>query len=202
MITVRQIDRLWGSKAFGRLFRELLSARPEASLRLEMELGRPTPTAALAVIRLDELTQSYVPLYTRLLQTVLNDQQSDGGWGDPMTTALCIRALTCGQGNGLAIERGLDYLAALQKPEGIWPAIPIRRMPADAFASAFILLQLGDRPEFRQSIRFSSALAWFEQNESTLDPDTQKLWGRANLRCGIKPQERQPQTESLWSCTL
>jgi hypothetical protein len=186
MITVRQIDRLWTSKSYERLFRELLSARPEASLRLEMELGRSIPAAALAMIRLDELSQSFVPLFGKLLRTILNDQHSDGGWGDPMSTALCLRALMCDRGHGVAIDRGLQYLANMQKAEGIWPNVPIRRMPADAFGSAFILLQLGDRMEFRNAVRFFEALSWFELNEGSLEGEARKLWDRAAVRCGMK----------------
>jgi hypothetical protein len=186
MITVRQIERLWTGKAYERLFRELLSARPEASLRLEMELGRSIPTAALAMIRLEELSQSFVPIYGQFLRTILNDQHADGGWGEPMTTALCLRALMCDRGHGLAIERGLQYLANMQKAEGIWPNVPIRRMPADPFASAFILLELGDKAPFRKAVRFFEALSWFEANEAALDGETRKLWDRAAVRCGMK----------------
>jgi hypothetical protein len=190
MITVRQIERLWTGKSYERLFRELLSARPEASLRLEMELGRSIPTAALAMIRLEELSQSFVPIYGQFLRTILNDQHSDGGWGDPMTTALCLRALMCDRGHGLAIEHGLQYLADMQKAEGIWPNVPIRRMPADPFASAFILLELGEKPEFRNAVRFFEALSWFEANQESLDAETRKLWDRAIIRCGMKPGKK------------
>lgn len=197
MITVRQMERLWNAKAYEKLFRELLVARPEASLRLEMELGRSIPAAAMGVMRLDELSQAYVPLYSQLLRTVLNDQHSDGGWGDPMTTAVCLRALTRGQGNGVAIERGLQYLASMQKTEGIWPNVPMRRMPADPYVSAFILLQLGDNARFRQAVRFFDALNWFETNEGGLEPDTRKMWDRASSRCGLKTADRR--AEPLWS---
>src|SRR4029077_1477677 len=118
--------------------------------------------AALAVIRLDELSQSYLPLYSRLIRAILCQQQEDGGWGDLPTTALCLRALLAGNGDGVAIERGLDYLASLQKDEGIWPAAPIRRLPEDARVSLFILYQLGDHPRFRESVDFSRAVSWFE----------------------------------------
>ena len=84
MMTVRHIERLWDAKSYGKLMRDLLIARPESGLRLETELGRGTPTAAMALIRLDELCQSGVPLYGRLLRTILNDQHADGGWGDPI----------------------------------------------------------------------------------------------------------------------
>jgi len=197
MITVRQIERLWTSKAYEKLFRELLVARPEASLRLEMELGRSIPAAAMAIMRLDELSQSYVPLYSQLLRTVLNDQHADGGWGDPMTTAVCLRALTRGHGNGVAVERGLQYLANMQKPEGIWPNVPIRRMPADPYVSAFILLELGDNLQFRQAVRFFDALRWFEDNEGGLEPDARKMWDRASSRCGMKTGERRG--AAMWS---
>ena len=67
MITVRQMERLWGGKAYEKLFRELLAARPEASLRLEVELGRSIPAAALAIIRLDELSQELKAQGVRLV---------------------------------------------------------------------------------------------------------------------------------------
>src|SRR5687768_14334307 len=106
MITVRQIERTWNAKEYDRLVRELLGGRPEARYRFEMELTRAPLAAALAVIRLDELAQGYVPLYSRLVRALLSTQEADGGWGDPATTALCCRALACGNGNGLAIDRG------------------------------------------------------------------------------------------------
>jgi hypothetical protein len=199
MITVRQMERLWQSKSYERLFRELLAARQEASLRMQLELGRSIPAAALAIIRLDELSQTYVPLYSQLIRTVLNDQHSDGGWGDPMTTAICLRALMCGQGHGIAIDRGLLYLANMQKPEGIWPNVPIRRMPADPYVSAFILLQLGHKPAFRQAVRFFQALNWFESNGSGLDPDARRMWDRARTRCGLNISERRVGRAALWS---
>jgi hypothetical protein len=199
MITVRQIERLWNAKTYAKLFRELMSARPEASLRLETELQRATPVAALAVIRLDELSQSYVPLCGRLIQTLLTDQQADGGWGDPMTTALCLRALLCSNGQGWAIDLGMKYLSNLQKSEGIWPAVPLRRMPADPYVSAFILMQLGDSDTFRKSVRFTDAVAWFDANKSELDPEARKLWDRATQRCGRKVPMGELSESHLWS---
>jgi hypothetical protein len=198
MMTVRHIERLWDSKSYGKLMRDLLVARPESGARLETELSRGIPAAAMALIRLDELCQSGAPLYNRLLRTILNDQHADGGWGDPMSTALCLRALLCGQGNGSAIDRGLQYLANLQRPEGIWPAGPIRRMPADPYASAFILLQLGQYAQFRSAVRFFDGSDWFEQHQSELNPETMKLWERARVRCGRKISASQAQVH-LWS---
>jgi len=187
MITVRQIERLWTAKQYERLFRQLLACRPEASFRLEIELGRAVPAAALAIIRLDELSQAHATIYADLVRTVLGAQDSDGGWTDPMTTALCLRALLCGQGHGAAIDRGLFYLASMQKSEGIWPRVPIRRMPADPYVSAFILYQLGNCLRFRSAVRFFDAINWFEQNEPTLEPDACDLWQRAALHCRLRP---------------
>src|SRR5947209_5113657 len=121
MITTRQIARLWAAKSYKKLFAELMAARPEALFHFERELAKPSAVAALAMVRLDELSQSYLPLYGQFLTTVLASQEADGGWGDLASTALCIRALLCGKGDGVAIERGLAFLVNLQKPQGIWP---------------------------------------------------------------------------------
>src|SRR4051812_10071913 len=183
MITLRQIDRYLNEQQHRRLYRELVTGRPEATFALEPHLGRAIPVAALGMIRLDELSQSHTPLYRRLLNVVLTAQQADGGWGDLMSTAICVRALLCGGGQGAAVERGLMYLANLQKPEGIWPREPLRRMPSDAFTSAFILLQLGDRDSFRRHVRYGDALDWFQMNSRAMDPQAKRLWEQARARC-------------------
>ena len=181
MMTVRQIERHWNARAYERLFRELVAMRPEAALRLGIDLSRPVCAAALAVIRLDELNQSNAKLYPTLIRTLIAAQERDGGWGDLVTTALCLRALLCGSGDGMAIERGLSYLAALQKPEGIWPAIPIRRITADPYVSDLILYQLADKPKFREAIRIDDAAQWFSNNPAVLDDETRQLWERTRL---------------------
>lgn len=183
MITIRQIDRAWTARTYEKLFRELVAGRPEAGFRFELEHGRAIPAAAMAVIRLDELSQSHVPLCGTLIRAVIAGQEKDGGWGDAMTTALCLRALLCSQGDGLAIERGLQYLANLQKTEGVWPAVPLRRMPADGYVSAFVLYELGDVARFRDAVRFEDAVTWFAANEQSLDRETARLWARAQHRC-------------------
>jgi hypothetical protein len=202
MITVKHIERLWTARQYDRLLRELLSARPEATVRLEAELSGSLPAAALGVIRLDELGQAHAPLYATLVRAILAAQNPDGGWTDPMLSALCLRALLCGRGNGEAVDRGLFYLSTMQKAEGLWPAIPFRRMPADPFASAFILLQLGDQPKFREAVRFFDALNWFELHEHTLDASTRKLWDRAAARCRLRvamaPDVATHKSSDLW----
>ena len=185
MITVRQIERHWEAKAYDRLFTDLMAARPEASLRLGIDITRPVPAAALAVIRLDELTQPQAKLYPRLVKTILAAQEADGGWGDLVTTALCLRALLCGNGNGLSIDRGMKYLASLQKSEGIWPNVPIRRMPADPYVSALILYELSEHARFRQAVRLADAVNWFEAHEASIEPEARELWRRARVRCRL-----------------
>jgi hypothetical protein len=152
------------------------------------------------VIRLDELNQSHVPLCAKLIRAVLAAQESDGGWGDVITTSLCLRALLCSNGDGDAIARGMKYLANLQKSEGIWPAIPLRRMPEDAYSSAFVLYELADHVRFRDAVAFADAVRWFEQNEAKLDPEARKLWDRARHRCKVYvPCTRQAQLVPAWA---
>jgi hypothetical protein len=137
----------------------------------------------MGVIRLAELGQSHVPLAQTLLRTLLATQEADGGWAEPMLTSLCLRALMAGNGAGLAIERGLTYLANLQKSEGAWPAEPIRRLAADARVSAFVLYQLGNDDRFRTAVRFDDAVNWFDSQQASLDIESRRLWDRAALRC-------------------
>src|SRR5439155_2578744 len=131
MITVRHIERLFSHHQHPRLYRELIAGRPEASLAggVEAVLARVVPIAALGMIWLDELSQSHTSMYRRLLNVVLTAQQGDGGWGDPMTTAVALRALLSGGGQGPAVDRGLAYLANLQQDDGLWPCEGLRRMP-------------------------------------------------------------------------
>lgn len=185
MITVRQIERLWEARDYAKLFEWLLASRPEGTLRLGIDTGRAVPAAAVAIIRLDELSQSHAKLYSKLLKTILGAQQADGGWGDLITTALCLRALLCGQGNGVAINRGMTYLTDLQKTEGIWPNVPIRRMPADPYVSALILYQLADQPSFRAAVRLMDAINWFPLHEHSIDQQTRALWERVRIRCRV-----------------
>src|SRR3954471_16590181 len=106
MITLRQIERLFDDHQHRRLYRELIAGRPEASIALESTLARVVPIAALGLMRLDELSQSHTTLSRRLLNVILTSQQPDGGWGDPMVTALCIRALLTASGQGPAVACG------------------------------------------------------------------------------------------------
>ena len=181
MMTVKQMERLWETQAVVKLAGELLAARPEGVFRVE--LSQPLPTAGLLLVRLDELSQGFTPLASKLTRFILSQQESDGGWGDPIVTAVCLRGLMSGGGEGTAVDQGLAYLAMLQKPEGIWPRVPIRRMPDDASVSAFVLLQLVDQPRFHSAVRLTDAVDWFTANQGQLDNDAKKLWKIASLRC-------------------
>ena len=184
MVTVRQMEREWDARRYEKLLGGLTAARPEESFPFDPATGRTVPAAAMALVRLDELNQSHVPLYGRLVRALLAAQSAtDGGWGDPAVTALCLRALMACRGNGLAIERGLEYLAGLQKNEGLWPAGPIRRMAADPVTSAFILYQLGDKPAFRGAVRFDEAVEWFESRGKRLERDARDWWDLARMKC-------------------
>ena len=193
MLTVRHLEREWNSGAFARLMRELLAARGEGSPAVMSELSRPVPAAAMVMIRLEELGQAHVPLFSKLLKTVLSAQNADGGWKDPLTTALVLRALRLSGGTGPAIDRGLQYLAQLQKDDGLWPAEPIRRMAGDAFVTAWILFHLGNDSVFRRVIRLDDALAAMELLEPSLSPEAKRLWSRVNRRRPLlmKPVQRE-----------
>lgn len=184
MLTVRQIEKMWQSDQHKKLLGELVAARAEGSGgELAFESGHALPAAAMAILRMEELSQAHMPLYSRLLRVILTAQDADGGWRDPLTTAFCVRALTCGAGAGAAIERGLSYLADLQKDEGPWPAGPLRRMPADAHATAMILLVLGDHAGFHLAVRVSDALDWLEGADDQLSESTRQVVALAEMRC-------------------
>ncbi len=190
MLTVRYLEREWNNGSYGRLMTDLLQARGEAVATAD--LTQPTAAAAMVLIRLDELGQAHVPLFARLVRTVLSAQQLDGGWQDPMVSALALRALRLTDGQGLMIDRGMRYLADLQKADGLWPAIGIRRAASDAFVSAWILFQLGNDPTFRRMVRYDDALCAMETIEPQLAPDAKCLWQRVNRR---RPMKMKP---ALW----
>ncbi|MDP9175119.1 MAG: hypothetical protein M3O30_14825 [Planctomycetota bacterium] len=182
MLTVRHIERLWNARKYGELLNELISIRLEAVAQPDLSEKACIAAAALGVIRLDELNQGYVPACSKLIRAIIAGQERDGGWGNAMTTALCLAALTRQQGQGPAVDRGMTYLAQLQQADGIWPRIPMRRMPEDATASAFVLLQLGDNHQFRETIRYEAAMAWFRSHNLEGEPAAQALWNRARVR--------------------
>jgi hypothetical protein len=183
MMTIKNLERQWNAKRYPKLLAELLEARAEAGFEFEPHASQTARVAALLLIRLEELDQSHVPLAGKLLRTLIAMQEADGGWGDPAVTALCLRALFCNRGAGVAIDRGLAYLANLQQPAGIWPAAPIRRMPADPPTSVFILGQLAHQPRFQSAVRLDDADEWFAEHRSSIAPEVLRAWARARARC-------------------
>jgi hypothetical protein len=181
MTTVRQIERWWNAGEYARLGRELLVSRLEDAPQLRQACASAVPAAALAMIRLDELNQSHAPLYARLLRRVLAAQEADGGWSDPLTTALVLRALLGCQGTGPAVDGALSYLAALQKEDGAWPAESFRRMPPDAFVTALILHELADEPRFQEAAHPDAALAYLD-NHASEDAVARRLHGHLAVR--------------------
>lgn len=182
MLTVRHMEKRWQAKQYSRLLDELISPRVESLLSGELAATATLAAAALGLVRLEEMDQSHTAICPRLIRTILAHQQADGGWGDVSISALCLRALCLNQGNGESVQRGMGYLATLQQPEGIWPKIPLRRMPADALVSAFTLLELGDNEQFRAAVQFDSAVSWFEMHEPMLEDAARTLWSHARIR--------------------
>ena len=182
MLTVRYIEKLWEGRKYGRLLNELIEPRVEALAAGELTETPAAAAAAMALVRLDEMLQPHAPICAKMIRTLLALQDSDGVWGDAATTALCVRALSLQNGQGLAIDRGIEYLAALQQPTGIWPKIPIRRMPEDALVSAFVMLQLVDNPRFQETVRFDAAVQWFGGRRGFLDENARVIWDHARLR--------------------
>lgn len=142
MLTIRQIERLWNLQAYKRLIDELSAGRAEAVGGIRQLLQGATTAAALTVIRMTELNQSYQMHVGKMVRFLLAAQERDGGFGDAAVTALSIRALASGRGAGIAIEAGLKYLDHLQRDDGEWPREPIRRFEGDPAVTAFVMLQL------------------------------------------------------------
>lgn len=184
MTTVRQMERFWGAKDYNRMLSECLETRSEAPILRLGDLSGAPAAAAMGIIRLDELSQPQSPLYRRLLETLLASQQADGGWGDVIVTALCLRALLCCSGDGIAIQRGLAYLSALQQLEGTWPRVPLRRFPADPAVSAYVVSQLADNTPAVESLHLAKTMRWLEEHKSDLTPETQRLWRSTSTRFG------------------
>ena len=144
MLTVRQIERWWQMQAFDRMIDELCTGRAEAVGGIRQLFTGPAAAAALAVIRLDELHQSHLPLAGKMVRFLIAGQAPEGGWGDAVVTALALRALSRNTGTGLSVERALDRLDDLQRDDGQWPREPFRRFEGDPAVTAFVLFQLAE----------------------------------------------------------
>ena len=142
MLTIRQVDRLWQLQAYSRLIDELCAGRAEATGGIRQLISGPVAAAALVVVRMDELHQGHLPQVSKAVRYILSMQEADGGWGDVVTTALCVRALARSSGTGPAIERGLTLIQALRRDDGEWPREPFKRFEGDPAVTAFVIRQL------------------------------------------------------------
>lgn len=181
MMTARQIERWWTNRDHARLARECLAGRAEAVESIRGALARTEAAAALALIRLDELGQatSLVPVW---LRTVVEAQGDEGGWDDPLLTGLCARALLTHRSHLDRAHAGIASLARLQRDDGAWPREPLRRMPGDALATAYILLQLVNDETFRGVVRVADAVRWLQEQQQSLCGDAAALTRVALLR--------------------
>lgn len=187
MLTVRQIERLYTARDFSRLLHDLTSHRADALIRWDIQADRGVLAAAMSAARLDELSQAHHPFCGKMIQAVLRAQDADGGWGDPLATALCLRALLASKGDGQAVQRGLDYLSAVQQDEGSFPGGPFRRMPADGHVTSAVLYLLAEYPAFGEAVRVPDAADWLDRHRQALDDPTRVIWRHGKLRCRRQP---------------
>ena len=95
-----------------------VAARPEGWTGIPTTEVPVPMAAAMAIVRLDELTQSHLPLYAKLIRFILDAQESDGGWGDPAVTALCILASSAARARGQRLTPALGTLPLFKSPMG------------------------------------------------------------------------------------
>jgi hypothetical protein len=215
MMTVRQIERLWDERQYLKLARVLLDVRTDIDPEIVPRLtASSTPgqsasavpaSAALSIIRLDELNQNARPICPRLVRAVIATQHPDGGWGDVAVTVLALRALRCAGGDGEAIARGFSFLATLQKDDGSWPAEPIRRLSGDPSMTAFILLHLAVDPSFAAAGDVDAAVAWLRRRREEMDAPARRQADRAAARCRVirrSVEQDRTQAASLFAATL
>jgi hypothetical protein len=87
------------------------------------------------------------------------------------------------------VVEGMRFLAMLQKPEGAWPIEPVRRLPADALTTAFVLLHLGTDSRFAQAARVDDAIDWLARHRDELDAPTRRVAERVIGRCRGMPAQ-------------
>ena len=189
MTTVRQIDGMWTDGQGKKLFSELARFRPDVPEFLATELGSlPIATAALSMIRLQELSQTRTQLYRALLARVLVTQEADGGWGDTLATVLAARALLNDPEGRSAGMKAVILLSKLQREDGTFPRTTTRRLAGDTLATAFVLAHLGRIADVANRIRLESAIGNLVEAKATASPLLQPLIklaiSRANSQVG------------------
>lgn len=176
MTTIRQMQSLLSDGQHAKLLGELSQYRGDLPGELVAELGgSATVAVAMAAVRLQELNQSRTTLYRALLARLVGSQESNGGWGDVMTTALAVRALLGDATSKPAAVRGIQLIVGLQKDDGTLPRESLRRMPGDIPATAFVLAHLSRSNEFAHRFRVEAAIGSLTQARPLVSPAVQSL---------------------------
>lgn len=176
MTTLRQMDGLWSDGQSRKLFAELSKFRPDVPECLTADVGGlAVATAALSMIRLQELSQTRTSLYRALLARLTVTQEGDGGWGDTLATALAARALLNDAEGRSAGTRAVVLLAGLQKEDGSFPRTTVKRLAGDTLATAFVVAHLSRNSDFANRIDVEAVIGHLVRTKSTASPLYQPL---------------------------
>lgn len=95
-----------------------------------------------------------------LLERLLQEQQVDGSWGSPQSTALVLHGLCQARpAHTLALARGARYLCETRRPDGSWPAEPLYRMPAAGWGHRETWFS---GPEVTTALVLGALVAWIQ----------------------------------------
>jgi hypothetical protein len=184
---------MWTDGQGKKLFAELSKFRPDVPEFLAADLGgSAVATAALSMIRLQELSQTRTQLYRALLARVLVTQEADGGWGDTLATVLAARALLNDAEGRSAGIKAVILLGKLQGGDGTFPRATTRRLAGDTLTTAFVLAHLGRVADVANRIRLEAAIGSLVTAKSTAGPLLQPLLKLAISRasCQVGGQAR------------
>ncbi|HMO25672.1 MAG TPA: hypothetical protein PKB10_05335 [Tepidisphaeraceae bacterium] len=181
MTTARQIQKLWQTHDYKRLARLCLEARADALEPVIPTLACPVGAAALALLRLTELSPFPTPMHAGLAQVLANHQHNDGGWGEPVLTAIAVRALLLADLQRDRASAGMANLGRLQRDDGLWPGGGTHRLPGDPVVTLFVLLQLGTESAFRFVTRIDRAIEAIDTHPG-LDAPSRRALAIARLR--------------------
>ncbi len=154
-----EIRKLWSEGRVDALARMLAERRSEWSAWSVDRVRSLSAAAALGILTLVEMGSGPGdPLVREMGAALLAAQDSLGGWENPWTTSLVLRALSAGEIDGAAFARGLAYLASTQEATGGWAGSD----SAGLHDTAFVLTMLGDLADFRSAVDVGRAVDWYE----------------------------------------